>query len=306
MLLPDRLTYGSTLGITAPASPLDKELIDKKLCEFEDLGFKTLLGEHLYDSLGYLAGSDKYRASDFNFLYSRPEVAGIIPLRGGYGTMRMMPYIDYKSIYLKPKIICGYSDLTPLLNFIAEKLGIIAFHGPMVSSDLREDTTRDSFLHSLMRGYEPYSIKNSEGHAMWSSCDATLCGALAGGNLSLICASLGTPYEINFAGKILFLEEVGEKPYAIDRMLTTLILSGSLKQCLGIILGQFTDCQPSDYNKSLSMEQVLADRLLPLKKPILSGLMCGHDSPNMTLPIGAAIEMDCKHSTLHVLQAVVR
>lgn len=306
MLLPNRLTSDSTLGIVAPASSEHRDIIHKKLCDFSELGFKTIVGSHVFDKLGHLAGSDRDRASDFNHLYSLPEIQGIISFRGGYGTIRMMPYLDYKSIYRRPKIICGYSDLTVLINFLAQRLGVIAFHGPMVNSDFKEENTRNSFLQCLMKGYEPYTIENPKGYELDSSCDVSTCGTLAGGNLSLICASLGTPYELDFTDKILFIEEVGERPYAIDRMLTTLILSGRLQRCRGIILGQFTDCDAQENSNSLSVEEVLAERLLPLKKPILSGLMCGHDHPKLTLPIGAKIQLDCKNKLINVLQPVVK
>lgn len=306
MRLPKRITKDSTIGIIAPASPKPRLEIDEKLSSFSDLGFKIKKGTHLYDSHGYLAGKDVDRAKDLNLMYSLKEIDAILCYRGGYGTMRIMSYIDYKLLNSNPKAFVGFSDLTILLNYIADRFKTITFHGPMASSDFSEGYTRDSFLKTLTEGYKPYAIVNPENYPLQSNCDFQAEGRLAGGNLSLIYASLGTPYEINFNNKVLFIEEVGEKPYAIDRMLTALLLSGKLKSCKGIILGQFTDCDDSPEEGSMSFKEVLEDRLTCLNLPIIAGFCSGHSYPNLTLPIGAKVRMDCKNKKIEVLEPVVR
>ncbi len=306
MILPNRLSYESLIGIIAPASPKPKEEIDNDLSTFTSLGFKVKKGRHLYDSLGYLAGEDKVRAEDFNDMYHSEDVDAIVCYRGGYGTSRIMPYINFPQISKKIKILCGFSDITILLNYMAQRYNTVTFHGPMISSNFLDKATHSSFISTLMEGYKPYSIENPEGFKLESSSDKKAEGRLAGGNLSLICSSLGTPYEINFKNKIIFIEDVGESPYAIDRMLTTLIQSKSLTECNGIILGQFTDCEASDKEKSFKLQEVFEDRLLPLNKPILYNFMSGHDYPKLTLPIGAKAQLDGKNKILNITEPVVK
>ncbi|WP_426348245.1 S66 peptidase family protein [Alloiococcus sp. CFN-8] len=306
MKLPKRITKASTIGIIAPASPRPKQEIDEKLSSFSSLGFNIIKGSHLYDSHGYLAGKDIDRAEDLNLMYSLKEVDAIVCYRGGYGTMRMMPYVDYNALYNNLKIFVGYSDLTIFLNYIADRFKTITFHGPMASSDFSEEYTRASFFKTIMEGYEPYTILNPENHPIESNCDLNVEGRLAGGNLSLIYASLGTPYEVNLNNKILFIEEIGEKPYTIDRMLTALLLSGKLRSCRGIILGHFTDCDDSSDGGSLTVKEVLQDRITRFNLPVITGLCSGHSYPNLTLPIGAKIRMDCKNKKIEVLEPVVR
>ena len=306
MKLPKRITKDSTIGIIAPASPRPKLEIDEKLSSFSSLGLKIKKGYHLYDNHGYLAGKDRDRAEDLNLMYSLKEIDAILCYRGGYGTMRMMPYIDYNTIYKSPKIFVGYSDLTIFLNYIADRFKTITFHGPMASSDFSDISTRESFLTTLMEGYKPYTIENPKAYPLESNGDYLAEGRLAGGNLSLIYASLGTPYEINLNNKILFIEEVGEKPYAIDRMLTALLLSGKLRSCRGVILGHFTDCDSSLEDGSLTLKEVLEDRIINFDLPVITDLCCGHSYPNLTLPMGAKIKMDCKNKKIEVLEPVVR
>lgn len=306
LLIPKRLTLGSTIGVVCPASPEDSKIIDEKISSFESLGFKVKKGSHIYDRYGYLAGLDEHRAKDFEDIYCDKEVDAVISFRGGYGTMRMMPYLNYKKILSNYKIFCGYSDLTILLNHLSNKYNMVTFHSPMISSDFTYEDTLNSFLLTLKEGFRPYTIENPKDSLLESNLDTSSDGYLVGGNLSLICSSLGTPYEIDFKDKILFIEEVDESPYAIDRMLTQLSLCGKLHQCKGFILGQFTDCHLENYTRSLTLNQVLEEKLFSLKKPILFNFMSGHDNPKLTLPIGAKIQIDCKNKKINVLQKVVQ
>ncbi|WP_040209912.1 S66 peptidase family protein [Clostridium polynesiense] len=306
MHIPRKINFNSTIGVISPASHEKSEIIDTKLSEFQNLGFKIKKGSHIYDKYGYLAGSDESRGEDFNSVYNSPEVEAVISYRGGYGTMRMMHHINYRNIVKNPKILCGYSDLTILLNYITDKYRMITFHAPMISSDFTIKETLDSFTQVLMQGDKPFTIINPENILLESSSDKSSTGRLSGGNLSLICASLSTPYEMDFKNKILFIEEVDEAPYAIDRMLTQLLLSGKLQQCKGFILGQFTGCTAEDSSRSLSLNEIFQEKLFSLKKPVLINLMSGHDNPKLTLPLGAKVEIDGKNKKINILEKVVQ
>jgi len=304
-LIASRLKKGDTIGLISPAGPESADKIKESIELLKSLGFNIKEGKHIYDKLGYLAGNDKDRAADFINMFLDPEVDMVLCVRGGYGTMRILPLIDFNIIKLNPKIFAGFSDITTFLNNIALKCNLITFHSPMCNSNFLDNDTLKSFLDTLMTGYNSFTIKNPEGIPMKSFSDASPIGQLVGGNLSLICSTIGTPFEIDTKDKILFIEEVGEEPYSIDRMLTHLLLSGKLQSCSGIILGQFTKCELSHYEKSLTLDQVIEDRVLSLNKPTLVNLQSGHSYPKLTLPIGAQVKMDCKNKIIQVLDPVV-
>jgi muramoyltetrapeptide carboxypeptidase len=219
--------------------------------------------------------------------------------------MRILPFIDFNIIKQNPKIFAGFSDITTFLNNIALKCNLITFHSPMCNSNFSDKHTLKSFLDTIKLGYNKFTIKNPEDIPMESCSKDYAIGQLVGGNLSLICSTIGTPFEIDTKDKVLFIEEVAEKPYKIDRMLTQLLLSGKLHQCAGIILGQFTDCDLPHYEKSLTLLHVIQDRILSLNKPILTNFQSGHSYPKLTLPIGANIKIDCKNKLIEVLEPVV-
>jgi muramoyltetrapeptide carboxypeptidase len=300
-----KLNFGDTIGIIAPASPEDPSVIQKQIAALEKLHFKVKIGRHLYDRYGYLAGRDADRADDLMDMFMDDSVKAIMCCRGGYGAMRILPYIDFTAIRKNHKIFIGYSDITTLLNNMALHCDLITFHGPMLTTNLQDECTMKSLLGTLMKGTKPYQIDNPPSTPFKFLGSNSAEGMLVGGNLSLICSTIGTPYEIDMKDKILFIEEVGEVPYRVDRLLSQLALSGKLHSCKGFILGQFTDCSAEKADKSLSLEQVIEDRLLCLNKPTILNLMSGHDYPKLTLPIGARVRMDFINQRLHVLEAVV-
>ncbi|QGU93817.1 LD-carboxypeptidase [Clostridium bovifaecis] len=304
-MIAKRLKFGDTIGLISPASPEDPDKIKQGIEFLKSQGFKIKEGNHLYDRWGYLAGSDKDRAEDFMNMFSDKEVDMILCVRGGYGSMRILPLLDFKIIKHNPKILVGFSDITIFLNVIASKSGFITFHGPMGSSNLQDTETLKSFLSTLMNGYRPYKLLNPSNINLNCNIRGITEGKIVGGNLSLISATLGTPYEIDTEDNILFIEDVGEQPYAIDRMLTHLHLAGKLKKCHGFILGQFTDCSLSNYERSLTLNEIIKDRILSLNKPTLSNFMSGHDYPKLTLPIGAKARIDCYRGEINILEAVV-
>lgn len=301
-MLAKKLKFGDTIGVICPASGDEKEKITSKIELLKSLGFNVKIGEHVYDKYGYLAGKDIDRAFDINSAFQDPSIDAIMCYRGGYGTMRMLPYVNFNLLKSNPKIFIGYSDITTLLNHIYRRNNLITFHGPMANSELKDDTLK-SLLDTLMNGDKPFSIKNPDNTQLKSYGSKSVSGIIVGGNLSLICATIGTPYEINFKDKILFIEEIGEEPYSIDRMLCQLTLSNKLQQCAGFILGQFKDCSNG---KELSLECVLDHYIFSLNKPVIYNFMCGHDTPKLTLPIGAKATLDISGHVIEILEPIVK
>jgi muramoyltetrapeptide carboxypeptidase len=305
LMLGKRLCSGGTIGLISPASPENIDSIKKGILFFKNKGFNIVEGSHLYDKWGYLAGSDKDRASDLMDMFEDDSVDIILSVRGGYGSARILPYLDFDKIKNHPKIFAGFSDLTIILNLLSQKFGLTTFHSPMGSSNFEDFDTFNSFITTLMEGYVPYTINNPNGFPTSCIVKGEAEGHLVGGNLAIICSTLGTPYEIETKDKILFIEEVSEDPYRVDRMLTQLLHSYKLQQCKGIILGQFKGCSLPHYERSLTLEEVLSDRLSELNIPIFSGLSAGHDYPRLTLPMGAKVKINAETGIINVLEAVI-
>ncbi|EJO5346126.1 LD-carboxypeptidase [Clostridium botulinum] len=296
------LNSGDTIGIVSPASPIEKDIILKNIKIFKNLGFNIKLGNHIYDKCDYLAGEDINRAKDLMDMFTDPSIDMLLCSRGGYGSMRILPYLDFNIIKNNPKIFGGFSDITVLLNCISSKCNFTTFHCPMLSSNFHNIYTLKSFLQALMNNFTSYEVSNPNFIPTLSLTDAVVEGTLVGGNLSLICNTLGTPYEINTVDNILLLEEISEPPYKIDRMLTQLILSGKIESCSGLILGQFSNCTMDNYKKNFSINEFILDKLSYSSKPTIANLMTGHCEPNITLPIGSKIRLDCKNNLLNILK----
>lgn len=286
---PRRLYPGDTIGVIAPASPGDLELSIAGVNWLEEQGFRVQLGKTVDQTLGYLAGSDAMRAADINAMFASPSIDGIVCLRGGYGTMRLLEMLDYECIRTHPKVFVGYSDITALHTSIGQRTGLVTFHGPMVASDMGKglsDYTLEYFFRAITASEPIGAVSNPP------SCPPPVFiapgsakGYLTGGNLSLITSTLGTPYEVNTCGKILCLEEVGEAPYRIDRMLTQLLLAGKLQDAAGIVFDVCADCDRDD-PPDFTVEEVLRERLGALNKPVLYKLHFGHTADKATLPLG--------------------
>ncbi|WP_010241602.1 S66 peptidase family protein [Clostridium arbusti] len=304
-MIGERLCIGDTIGLICPSSAENAETIQNGIEFFKNQGFNIKEGKNIYKRFGYLAGTDRERADDINNMFLDPYVKMILCIRGGYGSMRTLPYIDFNIIKNNPKIFVGFSDITTYLNSFYDKCNLITFHGPMVNSNFNDEFTLKSLLNTVMNGYKPITIKNPDNILTTSNSSKCVGGILVGGNLSLICSTLSTPFEIDTTNKILFIEDVGEEPYAIDRMLTQLLLANKLQVCTGIVLGQFTKCSLPHYERSLTLEEIISDRILSLNIPTLCNFMSGHDYPKLTLPIGAKIKLDCKNGIINVLEAIV-
>jgi muramoyltetrapeptide carboxypeptidase len=299
-----RLRYGDTIGVVAPSGSDNHEVTREAIERLVKLGFKVKEGRHIYDSWGYLAGRDEDRASDLMAMFEDDEVDMVMCLRGGYGAMRILPYIHFDVIRNYPKIFVGYSDITALLNNVTQKCGYVTFHGPVACSNLNDEETLHSLLTSLMDGAAPYTVVDSERHRTQTNFVGEVEGRLAGGNLTLLTSILGTPFEVDFQDKIVLIEDIGEDPYRIDRMLTQLLLSERLQQAKGFIIGYFTDCEPTSPH-SFTWEQVIEERILSLRKPTIWYAPVGHNYPNLTLPIGAKVVLDGR-GAIHVVEPVVR
>ena len=311
---PKRLRPGMTVGLVTPASnvPEDQDL-HGAMELVGSLGFSAKPSPNLFSRTQYLAGTDKERADDLNTMFADPDVDGIFCVRGGYGSGRLLRYLDYEVISANPKIIMGYSDITAILNAIYLRTGLVTFHGPIAGgnfSDYSYDQYRKVLIEpvSNIRIGEPPEFETRPGVVDWENRLTTIVsgvaeGHLVGGNLSLMVTLLGTPFEPNFEGAILFLEDVSEPPYSVDRMLTHLWMAGKLERVAGIVLGKFTD-DGYDGN-TFSMEQVLRDRLEPLGIPTLRGAMIGHIEDKTVVPLGIRARLDVGAGSLTLLEAAV-
>lgn len=304
MIKPKALKFGDTIGIISPSSPTAEENIQKAYDTIVEMGFKVKMGKSPYEKYGYLSGTDDIRAQDINEMFKDIEVDGIICMRGGYGTPRILQLIDYNIIRNNPKVFVGYSDITALHIAFNQLASLVTYHGPMVSSDMIggfSNFSKESLFKAIM-GSEPIGIiSNPPEEEIITINGGTAEGSLIGGNLSLITDTMGTPYEIDVRGKILFIEEVGEEPYNIDRMLNQLRLSGKLHEVEGIILGDFKDCNPKD-DESLSLEQVINDHIKPIGKPTIYNLQSGHCAPIITLPFGVNVRLDADKKEILILE----
>jgi muramoyltetrapeptide carboxypeptidase len=315
-LKPARLERGDTIGIAAPASaPPDPKAIDRSVEALEHLGFRTKLAPNVRKRWGFLAGSDRDRAGDLMRLFGDSSVRAIVCVRGGYGSARLLPLLDYGLIRANPKILVGYSDITSLHSALLVKIGLVSFHGPMLNSDFIKETmpefTLRSFLQTLTEARPAGSISHGYGKrtvTVLSGGSAT--GELIGGNISILCASLGTPYQPSFKKKILFLEDLDEVPFRFDRMLTQLHNAGLLQQVAGVAVGINKNCKDPKARKSKeyrqTVEDVFKERLLPLGVPVVSGLPFGHVRWNATLPVGVKALLDGARADLVITEAAVR
>lgn len=311
---PKRLKPGDTLGVIAPSSAVPEHVIEKSLNSLQSLGFKLKLGKYLREKNGYLAGTDKQRIEDLHWAFSDKEVDAVWCVRGGYGATRILPEINFDIIKKNPKIFIGYSDITALSVAIYQKTGLITFHGPVGTSDYN-DFTKANVLNLLTNPTPQYRLEAAPENLAKESnlfkpevISAGKCrGKLIGGNLSLLSAMDGTPFGLkNIKGKILFLEDIDERPYRVDRMLTQMLQANDFRQLAGIAMGVFEGCNPKPEENSLSLMECLKDRLGNLGIPVIYGLSFGHISHQFTLPVGIEAELDTEGGgKLMLLEAAV-
>jgi muramoyltetrapeptide carboxypeptidase len=314
LIKPERLNFGDTIGIIAPASaPPDPKAVDRAVTALEGYGFKVRLAANVRARLGFIAGTDRARAEDVMKMFTDKKVTAIHCLRGGYGVTRLLDRLDFKVIARNPKIFSGYSDITAMHLALQQNCKFVSFHAPMVNGALAApdvpEFTKKSFFRTAMEAKPAGSVSaGCPENKIEILRRGEVKGELIGGNLSLICASLGTPFQPVFKGKILFFEDISEKPYRLDRMLTQLLNAGILQQVAGIAVGVNKDCD--EKNSGVEYQQSAADvvreRLATLRVPIVTGLPFGHVDLNATIPCGARAVLDGKKGDLIITEAAVK
>jgi muramoyltetrapeptide carboxypeptidase len=308
---PPALRPGDAVMFVAPAGIADKGKVARCAKQLEKMGFTVLIPDNLYRRDGYLAGTDEERARELNAAIRNPKVRAIFPCRGGYGVTRILDRLDYAALRKNPKIVIGFSDITGLHLAIAAKARVITFHSPMPQSSLwREDGDYAFTASSFWRIVAAQSYQGREkagfevalprgGPKPTALVRGKATGRLVGGNLSLICATLGTPYAIDAKGNILLVEDTGEAPYRIDRMFSQLRLAGVLDSAAGILLGSFDRADPKE------VERIARDYCARLKVPVLLNVPVGHTALNATLPHGGLVEIDADAGRLRVVEPPV-
>lgn len=319
ILKPPRLKAGDTVGLVAPAGYIDRKDIDDIKGVLAKLGLKVKLGAHVYNRYGYLAGSDADRAADVNAMFADASVQAILPVRGGWGCNRILPFLDYSLIRSNPKILIGLSDITSLLIAINAKSGLVTFHGPTGQSSWNPFTV--DYVKRILFNGEVFTLQNLKSNNNSSTTQfrvetitpGKVRGKLVGGNLSVLTAMIGSAYLPSWKDIILFVEEIGEEVYRVDRMLTQLKLAGILEQIAGFVFGQCTDCDritkensQKDGEESLTLAQVLRDHIQPLGIPAWNGSMIGHIKDKFTLPVGVEVEIDATQGTIQLLESAVQ
>jgi muramoyltetrapeptide carboxypeptidase len=300
LLHPRPLTPGSTIGICAPAGPVDEEALSVGITWLEAAGYQVRCGSHLRARQGYLAGSDSQRLSDLLAFFRAPEVDGIVLARGGYGIARILRQVDPLELRDARKLVVGYSDATSLLLFLRRCAGLVSMHGPMLERPGLNAAARARWL-AMVRG-EPGEREPLRGNCFRGG---RASGPLVGGNLTVLASSLGTPWEIDTRGAILFLEEVSEEPYAIDRLLIQLREAGKLRDVLGVAVGQLVSCESERYLEPSACE-VLRDILAhEVEGPIVENLPFGHVVDHHALGYGVRAELDGDQGKLVLLESVV-
>ncbi|MEH2171642.1 S66 peptidase family protein [Nostoc sp.] len=301
---PPRLQAGDTVGLISPAGIVDAKDIEAAQKSVSQLGLKVKLGKHILDRYGYLAGKDADRAQDVNLMFSDRTIKAIIPMRGGWGCNRILPLLNYSLIRSHPKILIGYSDITTLLLAINARSQMITFHGPVATSTWNQFTV--DYFKRILFNAEAVTMQNLNPSEVRMEIIAPgkAKGKLVGGNLSVLSAMVGSPYLPTWNKSILFVEEVGEDVYRIDRMLTQLKTAGILNQIAGFIFGQCTKCSLGD-EPSFTLMQVLQQHILPLGIPAWYGSMIGHIKDKFTLPIGAEVEINAELGTIQMLETAV-
>lgn len=311
-LLPPALNKGDTIALVSPSSatddPFDLELAQEAM---QALGFQVKTGAHYAARRGHLAGSDAERAGDLNAMFADKDVKAIICARGGSGAARLLPLLDYDAIRRNPKVLLGYSDITALHCAIQAHTGLVTFHGPIGSGSWNRfnvDQFQRLFFNRELMQYQNLSEAGDElvprKNRTVTITGGKAQGELIGGNLTVLTALAGSPYLPDFSGKILFLEDVSEAPYRIDRMFSTLKLMGVLDRIAGVIFGECTDCNPGDGYGSLTLPQIFDDYLKPLKIPAYRGAMIGHIRQQFIVPVGGKVEMDADAGTFKLLESV--
>ncbi|MCA1630867.1 MAG: LD-carboxypeptidase [Acidobacteria bacterium] len=316
LIKPRALRAGDTVGVIAPGTAVpDPERLALVEPTLKFFGLRAKVGRYVAAGSGHVTRSVAERLDDLHAMFRDPEVKAVFCIRGGYGSMQLLDRVDYDLIRRNPKVFVGYSDITALHLAINRHAGLATFHGPIVLSSFTDYTQR-SFRQALFDTRPAGKLTNPQEsnqlrpeHPLRTVRTGTATGQLVGGNLSLVAALMGTPHEIETRGRILFIEDVGEEPYRIDRMLTQLRLAGKLDQAAGIVFGECSECAPNDYKPSFAWDYTLGEVLDQIlgstRVPVLSGLTIGHTADQLTLPLGVTATLNADEKTLELKEAGV-
>ncbi len=315
MVKPPRLKPGDPVGIISPAgATFESTDLDIVMDAVRGLGLIPRPAPHVLAQYGYLAGRDRDRADDINQFFADPDIAALLPIRGDWGSARILPYLDYDVIRQNPKIIVGFSDLTALLLGITAQTGLVTFHGPNGLTAWRPDQVvpfRQVLFEGQRLTFENQPVADDRDRLMQTRLRVQTVtsgqarGRLLGGNLSVLTGLVGSPYLPDLTGAILFVEDVGEPIYRIDRMLTHLKLAGVLEGLAGFVFGQCTNCGPSGGYGGLTLEAVLQDHIAPLGIPAWANAAIGHLEPILTLPLGTEVTMDADAGRIVMQEAAI-
>lgn len=314
MIHPKKLDKGDTIGVISPASPSEKKSdVIRGVETLEEWGYKVVLGKNVNKTKGFVAASEEERASDFNEMFRRDDIDAVFVTQGGYGSAQIIPLIDFEAVSKNPKIFTGFSDITSLHLSLHKFSNLITFHSPGMSrfnSEDLTDYTKEHFFKAIA-STEPIgeigpASKKKYIHRIGSGATE---GHLTGGNLTLICATLGTPYAIDTKDKILLIEDVETEPWIFDHMLSHLRNAGCLSGVKGIVVGECFKCVPRShepgYYCDISLEDVLEYYFKPLGVPVLYGLPLGHTDDLATVPLGVRVRLDADSKTFTVLESGV-
>jgi len=308
---PKKLLKGDVIGLIAPGSNVDDPgIIERGVNYLEKLGYRVELGENSDKSLGYLAGTDQQRIDDLHSMFKNKKVNAIICIRGGYGAFRLLDKIDYKLIKNNPKIFVGYSEITSLQMAIFHKTGLVTFAGPMIHPDFSNEInpyTEEFFWRMITSTKKTGKLTFPEVHNLPAITKGKGSGRIVGGNLAVFSAMIGTDYLPDLNKKILIIEDIGELPYKIDRILNKMRMTKIFRKLNGLILGRFVDCYEHDpAKKTLTLGEVMEDYLKDLKIPILYTFPHGHIKEKVTIPFGITVSMNATKGYVEYTEGAVR
>lgn len=310
-IFPKRLKEGDMIGLITPGGPIEEEQLEETIKKLKILGFNTYYEDSVLSQYGYFAGTDRERADELMHMFVNDDVDGILCVRGGYGSIRILDLLNFEQIKQNPKVFMGYSDITALLTSIYEQTGLITFHGPLGISPFNEFTLK-SFKKIVMNPGNHYKYpyereENTEDNPefdVYTINGGKAEGELIGGNISVLDSMIGSKYEADFENKIVYLEEIEEKTYRVDKMLYHLLYATNLKKAAGIIMGVFSKCNINDEPR-LTLKEAITDLLKPLGIPVAYGLAFGHIDTIVTIPNGVKARMNADKNTLKLLEKAV-
>ena len=304
MIIPKPLFPGARVALLAPASAVPENRLQLAIDFVHSLGMEPVLNPSCYfaNRDGYFAEKDAQRAKEINDAFADDSIDGIWCIRGGYGAHRLQPLLNTDVIRSNPKWFGGYSDITALHLYLNQICGMETYHCTMPSTEYNADAFTLGWLKKALFGGLSGVLPNPDDQPRITLTGGTAEGILCGGNLSLVAASLGSPWEIDTKGKILFLEDIGEKTYRIDGMLTQLRNAGKFDDCAGIILGAWTDCPPEYPEKTLELPEIFQQLIVPCGKPAIMDVACGHVLPTLALPMGRMCRLNADNQTITVAE----